>query len=430
MAEICTLHVQLYLLEQIRARKAQSRSQIAFSSSYIPYCSRYASALPFQPQARNIPHFQAHQPFFTSKISITVRRPPSEIPPMPRQPPVRDDSASEPYSDELDVSSPSVLETGVDGADIAADQYESEDDGESESEGVDGQGEGLQKKLSTVSFGALAEARRAAGRSGAVPRAKRKRGAGAGSEDAAFGALRERLRELQRGGTKTAKGAGAGRGERGGARKSVLIDDESDGLDEEEASNVSRSEAGSEDEEDGEEGKKGRSKHAPAEQSSRRPVSRKRTVIALPKSTARDPRFDPLAGRLNQDGIKKKYAFLAEYQKSELAELKSTLKAKNQLSDAERESLKRKILSVESRQKAEDAKEAQKEVQRQHRKKEQELVKQGKKPFYLKKSEVKKQALVQKFEGMKGKERDRAIERRRRKLASRERRNMPDTRRA
>ena len=352
---------------------------------------------------------------------------------MPRPPPARDDSASEPYSDELDVSSPSVLDTGVDGAAIdAAEQHESEDDSESESESgggsANGEGEGLRKRLSTVSFGALAAARRAAERSGAAAGAKRKRGAGAGSEDAALGALRERLRELQRGGAKRAKVDAAGRGERDGARKSMLVNDGSSGLDEEAASDVSGSEAGSEDE-DGEESKKGRSKHAPAEQSSRRPVSRKRTVIALPKSTTRDPRFDPLAGRLNQDGIKKKYAFLAEYQKSELAELKSTLKAKNKLSDAERESLKRKVLSIESRQKAEDAYEAQKEVQRQLRKKEQELVKQGKKPFYLKKSEVKKQALVQKFESMKGKERDRAIERRRRKLAARERRNMPDTRR-
>jgi ribosomal RNA-processing protein 36 len=58
------------------------------------------------------------------------------------------------------------------------------------------------------------------------------------------------------------------------------------------------------------------------------------------------------------------------------------------------------------------------------------MVKTGKKPFYLKKSDVKKQALVKKFEGMKGKDRDKAIERRRRKLAGRERRNMPHARRA
>jgi hypothetical protein len=79
------------------------------------------------------------------------------------------------------------------------------------------------------------------------------------------------------------------------------------------------------------------SKHAPTELSSKRAVSRKRPVISVPKSTARDPRFDPLSGPLLHDAIAKKYAFLNEYQKSELAELKSTLKSNKKLSDADRE---------------------------------------------------------------------------------------------
>lgn len=48
-----------------------------------------------------------------------------------------DDSASEPYSDELDVSSPSVLDTG-EGADIPSSDNESGQDGEEDVELVSG----------------------------------------------------------------------------------------------------------------------------------------------------------------------------------------------------------------------------------------------------------------------------------------------------
>ena len=74
-------------------------------------------------------------------------------------------------------------------------------------------------------------------------------------------------------------------------------------------------------------------------------------------------------------------------------------------------------------------KEQQQEVLRKHRKEEREKVEQGKKPFYLKKGEQKKRALEERFRGMKGKQVDKVIERRRKKLAARERRSMPDERR-
>lgn len=44
-------------------------------------------------------------------------------------------------------------------------------------------------------------------------------------------------------------------------------------------------------------------------------------------------------------------------------------------------------------------------------------------------AEQKKLALIDRFQNMKGKQRDRAIERRRKKVTSKERRNMPDDRR-
>jgi ribosomal RNA-processing protein 36 len=176
--------------------------------------------------------------------------------------------------------------------------------------------------------------------------------------------------------------------------------------------------------------KKGRSsKHAPTSMSSKRAVTRRRIVVPLAKSKIRDPRFDPLTGPLVQTDVDKKYSFLDTYRSTEMSELRTTLK-NPKVPEHEKEALKRQLLSMTSKQKAKEKEDAERKVLREHRKKEKDMIKQGKQPFYLKKSEQKKQALVERFDGMKARERDRVIERRRKKLTSRERKNMPDARRA
>ena len=364
----------------------------------------------------------------------------------------RDDSASEPYSDELNVTSPSVLDTAEGGniEHFSNSASEADDDDlnqRSEDESSDGldTNDVIKKQLNTVSFGILAKAQSSLRDVESSSTRKRKRGDEKDQvAEEKLKALRDRLRELQN----TKKDVGmkqrpkSTRSERSSEsrhnatsrqeqHKNESIDDDAASAGDDKSNPSSEAEMSESEKEDESTLKKHRSsKHAPTEISSKRAVSRKRPVISLPKSTARDPRFDPLSGPLRHDAIAKKYAFLNEYQKSELAELKSTLKSNKKLSDSDREALKKKIMSMESRQKAADAKEKERDILREHRKKEKEMVEKGKKPFYLKKSEVKKQALVKKFEGMKGKDRDKAIERRRRKLAARERRNMPDVRRA
>lgn len=168
------------------------------------------------------------------------------------------------------------------------------------------------------------------------------------------------------------------------------------------------------------------SKHAPAEVSSKKAVSRKREVVPTKKIDHRDPRFEPLSGPLDEQKIKKKYSFLETYRDSEMAELKTAIR-KTKDPDA-KEKLKRALLSMESRKKAQQMKEQQQEVLRKHRKEEREKVEQGKKPFYLKKGEQKKRALEERFKAMKGKQVDKVIERRRKKMAGRERRSMPERR--
>ncbi|KAI0381775.1 DUF947-domain-containing protein [Hypomontagnella monticulosa] len=167
------------------------------------------------------------------------------------------------------------------------------------------------------------------------------------------------------------------------------------------------------------------SKHAPAEQSSKRQVSRRREVVATHKPIARDPRFSSAvsARPFNEDKTRQAYSFLETYRDSEMAQLKEAIKKTKDA--AAKEELKRALTSMQGRKQAQQQRGAERAVLEEHRRREKELVQQGKKPFYLKKSEQKKQMLVNRFADMKGKQVDKVIERRRKKLAARERRDAP-----
>ena len=179
------------------------------------------------------------------------------------------------------------------------------------------------------------------------------------------------------------------------------------------------------------------SKHAPQEMSSKRPVSRidRDRLATAPKPQARDPRFSTLTAGSNPsskaDGSRQKldelkaernYAFLEAYRDSEVATLRTALKRSK--SAAEREQLTRAVASMESRKAARQRRREEDEVVSAHRRREKELVRQGKKPFYLKRSEQKKRALVDRFSGMSDKQVDKAIGKRRKKAAAKERKEV------
>lgn len=170
------------------------------------------------------------------------------------------------------------------------------------------------------------------------------------------------------------------------------------------------------------------SKHAPAELSSKKAVSRTRSVVPHPTRSPRDPRFESLLGPLNEQKIKSNYAFLEGYRDSEIRDLKRQIKTPK-LPEEKKDALKKEVLRMESRRKAQERKDAEQEVVRRHRREEKAKVEGGKTPFYLKRGEIRREALVERYKGMKGKEVDRLVERRRRKKAGREKRNMPRVRR-
>ncbi|KAL4999055.1 rRNA biogenesis protein rrp36 [Aspergillus recurvatus] len=176
------------------------------------------------------------------------------------------------------------------------------------------------------------------------------------------------------------------------------------------------------------------SKHAPTVQSSKYAVSRKRTIIeppSVPKS--RDPRFDPtIVGGRGGSGFSAPsdaYAFLDDYRAAELKTLKEQLAKTKDVK--RREALQREIRSMTDRLRAIENNKREKDILAEHKKREKQLIREGKKatPYFLKKSDIKKQALLKKYEGMKSKDRAKALERRRKKAAAKERKEMPMERR-
>ena len=179
------------------------------------------------------------------------------------------------------------------------------------------------------------------------------------------------------------------------------------------------------------------SKHAPQEMSSRRPVGRvdrdRLAVAAGPR--ARDPRFSSLtagdatgsktdAGRQRADEARaeRHYAFLDGYAESEAGALRAALARAR--APAEREELARALAAADARRDARRRRRDAEEVVAAHRRKEKELVRAGKKPFYLKRAELKRRALVGRFEAMSDRQVDKAIAKRRKKSAAKERRDV------
>lgn len=295
---------------------------------------------------------------------------------------------------------------------------ESEDsNSESDSEAEDGSageedGEEAQQQISRTSFGALKQAHD-------VLSKKRKRGSDTNeNQEEKLAALRSRLKDLRSKPENAPTKAGDRRSDR--PRTSSKVDQNED--DEGEDSDSAPSEEGAP-------SKSRTSKHAPANQSSKYQVTRKRNVIDVPKRTYRDPRFDAMyaqPGNL-QDKSEKAYSFLDDYQKSEIKELKAAIKATK--NEDEKETLRRKMVSMENRLKSKAAKERERDVVRKHRREEREKVDQGKQPYYLKQKDIKQKALEEKFKGMKAKEREKLMERRRKKEGQKEKKMMPRARR-
>lgn len=314
----------------------------------------------------------------------------------------------------------------VPSADGISDDDEDDGNGEDDEDGMeedvseDEEGEDAQAQIGSVSFGALKQAQDSLSR-------KRKRGSDtAPAHDEKLASLRDRLREIRE---QKAISAPTSTSKHEKPSKKAKTRHESKQTADYEDDAMTASDSDSAPSEEDAPAHARSSKHAPASQSSRRQVTRKRNVIDVPKRVIRDPRFDAIHNQpIHQGNTEKAYSFLVDYQKSEIAELKAAMKKSK--SEDEKEELKRTVMAMENRLRAKEARDRQQAVLNKHRKEEKERVKEGKNPYYLKRSEVKERALVDRFKGMKGKEREKAVDKKRKKEGQKEKKRMPSARRA
>lgn len=167
-------------------------------------------------------------------------------------------------------------------------------------------------------------------------------------------------------------------------------------------------------------------KNRPMEVSSKKPVARFREVIQVPKKVARDPRFESLCGNFDEEGFKKRYNFIYEEnlptEKEELKKLLRSSKDPEVIDD-----LKNRISWIDKQMRSDsNTKLKQAQILAAQKKKVREAVKQGKRPFYIKKSEIREQMHIEKYNNLKASGKlDSYIEKRRRRDAAKDHRFMP-----
>ncbi|XP_027336305.1 ribosomal RNA processing protein 36 homolog isoform X2 [Abrus precatorius] len=166
-------------------------------------------------------------------------------------------------------------------------------------------------------------------------------------------------------------------------------------------------------------------KNRPMEASSKKPVSGFREVIQAPKKVVRDPRFESLCGKLDPEGFRKRYNFL--YENDLPAERQALKKQLRKYKDPKRiNEIEEQISWIDKQLKSGSAKNIDAEILAKHKKKEREAAKQGKRPFYLKKSEIRKQSLIEKYKHLKSSGKlESFVEKRRRRNAAKDHRYMP-----
>lgn len=182
-----------------------------------------------------------------------------------------------------------------------------------------------------------------------------------------------------------------------------------------------------------EEKTKKKHKHAPAEASSKKRVSRIREIEGLqnPKTSTlySDVRFDAALGKADWNRIRKDYAFLDEYRQQEINEMKKRLKDPAQsrkMSGHERQEIEANIKSLQSRLDTLKNRDLSNKILSDHKKGQREKMRKGEQvnPYFLKKSEQRKMIQKNKFDTMKASQREKVMERKRKRRLGREFREL------
>ncbi|KAI5954445.1 RRP36 [Candida jiufengensis] len=176
---------------------------------------------------------------------------------------------------------------------------------------------------------------------------------------------------------------------------------------------------------------KKRSKHAPTISSTKKPVSRVRDIPGLPSRRSQtlhtDIRFDAAYGKADIQKARKNYAFLDEYRKQEISNMENILKdRKSKLTEYEKQEIQNQLQSLKSRMDTLKNKDLETSILKEYKQKQFQQVKDGKtlQPYFLKRGDKRKILQKAKYDSMKPKQREKAMERKRKKRLGKEFRQL------
>ncbi|XP_021379961.1 ribosomal RNA processing protein 36 homolog isoform X1 [Mizuhopecten yessoensis] len=169
---------------------------------------------------------------------------------------------------------------------------------------------------------------------------------------------------------------------------------------------------------------KRKNKNRPMEMSSKRRAPAVREIIPVKKKVNRDPRFDDLSGEFREDLFNKSYSFLTDIRVRERDRVQNQLK---RVKDSEKKQDLHYLLNrMKQQEMATSQKQKRQDLEKKWKQKEKERVKEGKNPFYLKKGDLRKLELAEKYRELKksGKV-DNYLSKKRKKTASKEKKKLP-----
>lgn len=165
-------------------------------------------------------------------------------------------------------------------------------------------------------------------------------------------------------------------------------------------------------------------KNRPMEVSAKRPVPFLRQIVAVKKSTLRDPRFDDLSGEYKSEIFEKTYSFINDIKNREKEVVKKKLKKTK--SEKKKEKLQFLVKRMENQERARLSREQQRDRELQFKRAQRERANQGQAPLFLKNSEKKKLQLLEKYEGLKKSGKlDQFMTKKRKRNAVKDRRKLP-----
>ncbi|XP_030051548.1 ribosomal RNA processing protein 36 homolog [Microcaecilia unicolor] len=165
-------------------------------------------------------------------------------------------------------------------------------------------------------------------------------------------------------------------------------------------------------------------KNRPVEVSAKKPTPFLRQVVPIRKKVHRDPRFDNLSGEYNPEVFEKTYGFLRDIKEAEEEVVQKALKKTQD--PIEKEKLQQLLQRMVQQETAGRNGQRQRERLQIFKRQQRKLAKEGKKPFYLKKSEKCKLELAEKYEVLKKSGKlESFLSKKRKRNASKDKRKMP-----